>query len=592
MAETPARKLAVIMHSDVVGSTTLVRRNETLAHQRIKETFARFAGIIESYGGFPHELRGDALVAEFARASDAVCAAIVFQDVNAAFNASLEGDLKAMLRIGIAMGEVIVADNTITGEGVVLAQRLEQIAGAGGVCIQGATYETMPKRFPFTYESLGDRTLKGFDEPVRAYSVTLTAGESVPSPESRESVQPGLPDKPSIAVLPFTNMSGDPQQEYFSDGISEDIITALSKVSNLMVVARTSTFTYKGKEVDIKQVGREQGVRYVLEGSVRKATNRVRVTAQLIDATTGAHIWAERYDRVLDDVFAVQDELMREIVVALDVELREGEQAKMWSSGTSNVEAWECVRLAAPIITRSGVERDLLQGRKLLERALELDPNYAMAWVMFGWFHQNYADVAGGENDTVKRQAALTSMWECARRAIEIDPSCADAYSVMALYHMERKEFEQAIESAEKSIELAPSNADNLGEAAMVMIKSGKPQRGLQLVKRRMRACPLYPAGALRSLAAAYRFTGNAELAVDTFKESLKRESGYLSPHVNLTSVLGELGRIDEAKEAAREVLKLAPDFSISEYIRGLSYRNPADLRRVEDGLRRAGLPD
>jgi len=247
-------------------------------------------------------------------------------------------------------------------------------------------------------------------------------------------------------VLPFKNMSSDSEQEYFSDGIAEDIITALSKVSSLRVVARTSTFIYKGTGVDIKQVGREQGVHYVLEGSVRKAANRVRVTAQLIDATTGHHIWAERYDRELDDVFAVQDELMREIVVALDVELRDGEQARMWSSGTRNVEAWECVRLAAPIITRSGVERDLLQGRKLLERALDLDP------------------------------------------------SCADAYSLMALYYMERKEFDQAIESAEKSIELAPSNADNLGEAAMVMIKSGKPQRGLELAKRRMRACPLYPA--------------------------------------------------------------------------------------------------
>lgn len=595
LADHPSRKLAVILHADVVGSTTLVRRNETLAHERIQDMFRRFSEAISNHGGIAHEIRGDALVAEFSRASDAVGASLAFQAANSINNEQLSDDIRPMLRIGIAMGEVVVADNTVTGEGVVLAQRLEQLAEPGGVGIQGAAYETIPKRLPFDYESIGERQVKGFDEPVRVYAVTLKPGGVIPEPETPaqlEAVALDLPEKPSIAVLPFTNMSSDSEQEYFSDGISEDIITALSKVSSLRVVARTSTFTYKGKDVDIKQVARDQGVRYVLEGSVRKAMNRVRVTAQLIDATTGHHIWAERYDRELNNVFAVQDELMREIVVALDVELRDGEQARMWSSGTKNVEAWECVRLAAPIITRSGVERDLLQGRKLLERAIELDPNYAMAWVMFGWFYQNYADVAGGENDAVKRQTALTSMLECTQKAIEIDPSCADAYSVMALYHMERKEFEKAIASAEKSIELAPSNADNLGEAAMVMIKSGKPHRGLELVRRRMRVCPLYPAAALRSLAAAYRFTGDGELAVDTFRESLKRESGYLSPHVNLSSVLGELGRIDEAKEAAREVLRLAPDFSISKYMQGLSYRKPEDLLRVENGLRRAGLPD
>ena len=387
-------------------------------------------------------------------------------------------------------------------------------------------------------------------------------------------------------------MSGDPEQEYFSDGISEDIITALSKVSDLRVVARTSTFTYKNKQVDVRHVAREQGVRYVLEGSVRKAAQRIRVTAQLTDATTGHHLWADRYDRELDDVFAVQDELMREIVVALDVKLRDGEQARLWSSGTRNVEAWECVRLAAPIVTRSGVANDLLQGRKLLDRALELDPGYAMAWVMLGWFYQNFADVAGGEKDATKRESALASMLECAQRALEIDPYCADAHSAMALYYMEQRSYEQAIESAEKSIELAPSNADNLGEAAMVMIKAGRAERGLEFVRRRMRVCPLYPAGALRSLAAAYRFTGQIELCVETFREALRREPDYLSPNVNLVSALGELGRLDEAIQAATEVTRLAPDFSISEYVAGLSYRNPEDLTRVEDGLRRAGLPE
>ena len=306
MVDMPSRKLAVIMHADVVGSTTLVRQHETLAHQRIKDVFVRLSEAIESYGGTTHELRGDALLAEFARASDAVCAAVVFHSENTTFNASLEDDLQPRLRVGIAMGEVIIADNTITGEGVVLAQRLEQIAEPAGVCIQGAAYETIPKRLPFAYKALGEQRLKGFEEVVRAYMVCLKTGEVVPSPESGESLKPALelPDKPSIAVLSFTNMSGDPEQEYLSDGISEDIITELSKISKLFVVARNSTFTYKGRAVDVKQVGREQGVHYVLEGSVRRGGDRLRITAQLIDATTGDHVWAQRYDRLVQDVFA------------------------------------------------------------------------------------------------------------------------------------------------------------------------------------------------------------------------------------------------------------------------------------------------
>lgn len=401
-----------------------------------------------------------------------------------------------------------------------------------------------------------------------------------------------LPDERSIAVLPFRNMSNDPEQDYFSDGIAEDIITMLSKIRGLRVVARSSTYTYKGTPVDVRQVGREQDVRYVLEGSVRKHASRVRVTAQLVDAMSGRQIWAERYDRQLDDIFAVQDELMREIVVALDVELTEGEQSRMWSSGTSNVEAWECVRLAVPIVFRSGSDKHLLQAKTLLDKALELDPEYPFAWVLLGWYHQNYADVAGGATDSASKRAAHASMLDCARRAIELDPSCADAYSVMAMYHLECREFDQAIDYAEKSISLAPSNSENLAEAAMVMVKAGKPRRGLELVKKAMDICPLYPPGYLRSLAAAYRFTGNAELSVEAYRESIKLESGFLGPHVNLTSALGELGRIDEAVEAAQEIVRLAPDFSVSEYVSGLSYRNPQDTERIEQGLHHAGLPE
>lgn len=290
MEQGPSRKLAVLLHADVVGLTALVQLDETLAHQRIQDAFRRFSETIAEHDGIAHELRGDALVAEFARASDAVSASLTFQVANTSHNEQLSDQVLPVIRVGIAMGEVVVADNTVTGEGIVLAQRLEQLAEPGGVCIQDAAYQTVPKRLPFEYESLGEREIKGFEEPVRVYSVSTKSG--VELPEARGRVQPDttandLPEKPSIAVLPFNNMSGDPDQEYFSDGLTEDIITELSHYRDLFVTARNSSFAFRGQSPDIVDVGKKLSVHYVLEGSIRKSGKRIRVSAQLIDARTG-----------------------------------------------------------------------------------------------------------------------------------------------------------------------------------------------------------------------------------------------------------------------------------------------------------------
>ena len=289
VTQTPLRKLAVLLHADVVNSTSLVKKNETIAHDRIQDTFHRFSKTISNYDGIAHEIRGDALVAEFSRASDAVSASIAFQTANTTHNEQLSGDIQPVLRIGIAMGEVVVADNTVTGEGIVLAQRLEQLAETGGVVVQGSVSETVPTRFPFEFDSLGEQMLKGFDQPIRAFAVQLKRGEQIPDSESsavipefgtsdaHERPPLALPDKPSIAVLPFTNMSNEPEQDYFADGIAEDIITALSRLNWLFVIARNSSFAYKNRSVDIRQIAHDLGVRYVLEGSVRKGGDRVRI---------------------------------------------------------------------------------------------------------------------------------------------------------------------------------------------------------------------------------------------------------------------------------------------------------------------------
>jgi adenylate cyclase len=336
-------------------------------------------------------------------------------------------------------------------------------------------------------------------------------------------------------------------------------------------------------------VSREQGVRYVLEGSVRKAGNRVRVTAQLVDATTGHHLWAERYDRDLEDIFAVQDEITREVVIALDVRLIAGEQARLWSSGTKNLEAWECVRLGMDHNNR-GAPEDLQEARRLCKGALNLDPNYAMAWVVLGWSHYHEADVGYASKKNL--DAALVSALDCANKALELDPSFADAYSLLGFYYLSKGEHSEAIAMSEKAVTLALHHSEILAQSANVLNKSGRPERSLELIKKAMRLCPVYPDWFLYILATAWRLLGRNESAVSAFEAAIKRNSDWLSIRVGLASTLGELGREEDAKKFASEILRIDPDFSIQTYVAGLSYRDPAVSARFGEGLRKAGLPE
>jgi adenylate cyclase len=591
MSDQLSRKLAAILYADVAGYSRLTGDDEDTTHRRLSKYLDLLSDSIGQHKGKVVHYAGDAILADFGTVTSALECAISIQNSLSDQNQDLPDESKVQFRIGINLGEVIEDRGDIYGNDVNIAARLESLADAGGVCISEAVRTAIGSKLPLAYEFMGEQSVKNIKDPIRAYQVRLAPQEQ-PQEAVPEFQKFELPQKPSIAVLPFTNMSGDPEQEYFSDGITEDIITALSKIKNLLVIARNSTFTYKGKSVDVRQVSREQGVRYVLEGSVRKAGNQVRVTAQLIDATTGHHIWAERYDRELKGIFAVQDEIMREIVVALDVELNEGEQARIWSSGTTNVEAWECFRLGAYDTVYNLNPETKLRAKALLEKALDLDPSYAIAWVMLGWIYHQYVDVASVASDSNSKESSLASMLDCAQKALAVDPSCADAYSLLAMYHLELKAFDLAIEMVEKSISLAPNNAEGLGEASMIMNKTGNPQRALELKKRAMRACPMYRPGFLRGLGLSYYLLGQLDSAINAFKQSIVRESEYLSAHTNLASIYGELGKLEEAKEPVREILRLAPDFSIKAYMEGLSFSNPEVLIRMEEGLRRAGLPE
>ena len=625
MEEHPPRKLAVILHADVVGSTTLVHRNETLAHRRIQDVFHRFSETIESYGGVPHELRGDALVAEFDRASDAVAASLAFQVENAKVNSALGDDIQPHLRMGIAMGEVVIADKTITGDGVVLAQRLEQLAKSGGVCIQGAAHETVPQRLPFAYESLGEQEVKGFDEPVRAYAVTLKRGQTNLAPERHERgsrkwfavaatglliiiggglawfqpwvprVEPAsiermafpLPDKPSIAVLPFTNMSNDAQQEYFVDGMTEDLITDLSKLSGLFVIARNSVFIYKDKPVKVREVAEELGVRYMLEGSVRRAGDQIRINAQLIDATTGGHLWADRYDRKLIDVFALQDEIVEKIVSALAVALTPSEQLTLSRKYTDSLIAYDHYLRGIEYYFRGTKEGNLIS-RKSFHQAVGIDTGFSRAYGMLARTHLR--DFVNGWSDS--RERSLATGYELAKKAVSLDESLPQAHFAVASATRHKKEFAIALMAIEKAIRLDPNFADGYALLAQILQFGGRPKEALESLDKAERLNPHHSFPYLIIRGQTYFTLGQYDRAIEAFEQSVERNPSSQRAHMWLAASYAQAGRIEDAEWEADELLTVAPDFSVTRVGEAVPYRNPTNVARFVDGLKKAGLPD
>jgi len=581
------RKLAAILYADVAGYSRLTGDDEDATHKALSEYLDLITSTIQSNHGTVMHFAGDAVLAMFEAVVDAVSSATAIQELLLSRNSDLPASRKLQFRIGVNLGDVIEDRGDIYGDGVNIAARLEALADPGGICISDAVRSAVGNKLGLVYEDLGEQQVKNITEAVRAYKVVIDKGDSATAQPDKPLLE--IPDEPSIAVLPFTNMSNDPEQEFFSDGISEDIITALSKVSAFMVIARNSTFIYKGQAVDIKQVGREQGVRYVLEGSVRKSGNRVRITAQLIDAATGKHKWAERYDRDLEDIFAVQDEITHNIVAELDVQLLAGEQARLWSSGTENLEAWECLRRARDLMDAYQVENHS-EVKRLLQRAIDLDPEYASAWSMLAGLHFHIEEDARYSGE--ERKQALQSTRDYALQAIKCDPSCAPAYSTLGLYYLNLKEYDEAIRNANISVDIAPNYPTTLAVSAVILNKCGQPERAIECMRKAMRLCPVYPLWYLSILGQILRVLGRTDEAIGAYTEMIKRYPDSLEGQVGLAEILGRADRTVAAKAAAAEVLRINPDFSISEYVENLSYRDPAEITRFEEGLRKAGLPE
>jgi len=588
-----SRKLAVILHGDVVGSTLLVQKNETIAHERIQVAFSSFAETIAAYGGTAHEIRGDAILAEFERASDAVTAAIAFQAQNNATSSLRDDDIQPQLRIGISLGEVIIADNTLTGAGVVLAQRLEQLAVAGGVVVQGTVSETVPTRMPFNFDSLGEQMLKGFDQPVRAFTARLKPGKDLPAPElihtshSPEPVGLQVRGKPTIAVLPFANMSTEPEQEFFAGGMAEDIIVALSQISALSVVARNSSFAYKDRTIKMQDIGNELGVSYILEGSVRKSGNRARITAQLIDALNGHHLWAERYDRELDDVFEVQDEITRNVAIALQVELSSGEHARIWQSGTRSFQAWQCQIRGVQKFYKFTPE-GRREAQECFEKAVAIDPEYIPALVALG----QTLSQAARFGDSPDSASILKRVEQISRKLLEHEHSRADGYALQGNLRLLEGQHGLAMKAARQAVELAPDSPHHRGRLALLLVYSGEPHEALKQFKIATQQSPHIPNWLTIVPVLAHYLLGDLERAREAAEQSLERFPDFPYAYVNLAGIYNALGLQAQAHDTATKLLRLQPTFSLADYKKSQLFINREDTDTWIGNLSEAGLPD
>jgi adenylate cyclase len=593
MSDTPVRKLAVLLHADVVGSTALVQVNETLAHQRIQDTFKRFSKTISEYGGTTHEIRGDALVAEFARVSDAVCASLAFQLANTSHNEALADNIRPALRIGIAMGEVVIADNTVTGSGVVLAQRLEQLAEEGGTCIQGAAYETLPKRLPFDCDNLGEQQLKGFDEVVRAHAVRLQSGAEIPEPEAAVSSQVTLPDLapedpselPTIAVLPFTNMSGDIEQEYFADGITEDIITELSRFRELRVMARNSTFLYKGQAVKIQDVGRELNVIYMVEGSVRKAGGRVRVTVQMVETETGGHIWAERYDRDLEDIFAVQDEITQAIVSLLPVKIYKSILEQNQRKSTANFSAYDYYLQGRwAFDNSSGNDPSAIP---LIENAIEIDPTFAPAYAVLARIYGYNVFSLGIWYDDQESKARyyIEKALEYGENDPAIHTTVSEAFFCFG-------EFDRAITHIELALHLNPNDVATIETYGFHLSYLGDSEQGLLWLEKAKKLDPQAAGLSWETWAEVLYLHGDYQASLDVFKG---RHNPPPHTYSHMAACYAQLGRMDEAQQAVDQFNSLcAEDVDFPRYAANHARicKRQQDADSWMEGYRKAGLLD
>jgi adenylate cyclase len=586
------RRLAAILAADVAGYSRLMGADEegVLAHLKA----ARKSVVdptIAAHRGRIVKTSGDGMLVEFASVVDAARCAIELQRGMVEQNALVPQAKRIEFRVGIHVGDIIVDDNDIFGDGVNIAARLEGIAEPGGVCISDDAQRQIRGKVDTAFEDMGTQNLKNIAEPIRAWRLRLNAigSAAVPmEPVVESTPAPALPDKPSIAVLPFENMSGDPEQEYFADGMVEEIITALSRFKWLFVIARNSSFTFKGRAVDIKEVGRRLGVRYVLEGSVRKASGKVRITGQLVDAVTGVHIWADRFERDLTDVFALQDEITVAVVSAIQPKLLQAEIAMATRRRPENLTAYDFYLRAMPnyyVTTREGVAETI----RLTHRALELDPRFGLAAALAGVSHMR--NVNWGY--TIDPQFDRTEAIRFLRLALSVDDGDPDTLAFGAIISVFMiGDSESEIEMADRAVALNPNSFLAWNARGWVQRNAGLPEEAVRSFERATRVSPIDP-----RLHATFVGMGYALIELRRFDEAIvvgkkarRQNPSYVGAYRCLAAAFAHLGRDAEAREAAARLFEVDADFTISAGMaRGALSKN---AKLLIEGLRKAGLPE
>jgi adenylate cyclase len=585
---TVSRRLVAVFAADVEGYSRLMGADEVGTLKGLTERRAILDRLIGEHRGRIANTAGDSVLAEFGSAVDAVQCAVEAQTALAEANTDVQSDKSISFRIGIHIGDVMVRAGDLFGDGVNIAARLQTLANPGAVCISGATYDQVRKVLPMAFVDLGVQEVKNLQEPIRAYQVgtpSKALGASVSVAESDSP--PALPDKPSIAVLPFENMSGDPEQEYFADGMVEEIVTALSRFKWLFVIARNSSFTFKGKPVDVKEVGRRLGVRYVLEGSVRKALRKVRITGQLIDAVTGAHIWADRFERDLTDVFALQDEVTVAVVSAIQPKLLQTEIAIAVRRRPENLTAYDFYLRAMQhyyLSSRAG----LAEAITLARRALELDPRFGLAAALAGHCHMLNVLYGYTIDFHFDREEALR-LSRLALSFDDSDPETLASASVTSVYMV--GDHESAIETSDRAVALNPNSFNAWLYRGWVYTIAGSSEEAVRSFERAMRVSPVDPLlhRALAGIGFAFIELRRFDEAIVAGKKAQRRNPSYSAAYRCLASAFAHLGRDAEAREVAARLLEVDPAFTISAWM-AQGRRSRAKL--MIEGLRKAGLPE
>jgi adenylate cyclase len=637
------RKLTTILHADVKDYSRLMGEDED-ATVRTLTAYREVIGVfIQKHRGRVVHGSGDSLLAEFVSVVDAVRCAVEIQKELKTRNAELPEDRKVKFRMGINPGDVIEKDEDLHGDGVNIAARVEALAEGEGICITRTAYDHVKKKLNLGFEYLGEHTVKNIAEPVRVYrvlmepedagkligeksvkpedagkvidekrveprrvqkaafavviAVLLVAGSVVLWKSSQRTISPpeeaasvekmafSLPDKPSIAVLPFVNISGDPEQEYFSDGLTEEIIAALGSVPKLFVIARNSTFTYKGKPVKVQQVSEELGVRYVLEGSVRKGGDKIRITAQLIDALSGHHLWAKQYDRNLDDIFAVQDEITKEIITAMQVKLTEGEEVRVAAKGTNNLEAYLKYLQANELINRLNSDSIAL-GKQIAEEAIALDPEYASPYYILSMAHA--LDVWLRVSKSPKQ--SIGKAMKLSQKAIVLDDTFAEAHGFLGFLYSMTRQHDKALAQGEKAVALNPNSAECHYRLGKILTFAGRWEESIPEYERAIRLNPIPPNKYIFSLGLAYGWTGQYEEAITWCEKAIRQKPNSLLAHMFMTAVYSLSGRNEEARIQAAEVLRIQPKFSLEKQEKKSTYKKEADREKILGALRKAGL--